>query len=224
MSDETSNLFIEEKCVVLDQRKEIHLNDEGGAGISLSIISGGNTLYSLPVSYPSAGYGGGSLYLSPSGSYLLFSYYSGQSEEAFSLYRIADDKLEIAFESPYEYGEAASYGFSEDESLLIQGLPVCCTLWDWKDYMEQGFAEEDEKGDVFFTFGYINILEIKKKELSSHLIRVYPSEDARDFDREVYDPLMSPKMISSDVLRISMPWGDEILGFPLKDTVCFNLV
>ena len=224
MNDETVDFFMEEKRVALGQNKEVRLNDESGAGIFLSVVSDGETLLSLPVDYPSAGYGGGSLLLSPSGSYLLFSYYSGQSEEAFSLYRIVGDRLEAAFESPYEYGEAASYGFSDDESLLVQGLPACCTLWEWEDYMEDGLAEMDENGETFFCFGYINILDIEKKELGRHLVRVYPPEGARGFGSEVYDPLMSPKMTAPGVLRVTMPWGDETLDLPLEGTVRFNLV
>lgn len=208
------------KHIVLKDKREIHLNDEND--ISLSVIFGGKTEFSFPIPYPQAGYGGGSLYISPSQLYLLFSYYSGQSEEAFTLFRFAENRLNLVFESPYLYWEAASYCFSQNEKLLIQGLPNSCT-WDWKDYMEQGYAEEDEAGNQFFVFGYINILDIANKVLNEHLIRVYISEDSENFSEEKYNPFMLPIMKNDTELTITMPWGEETLIFPLEDVIIFRL-
>jgi len=195
------------KIVFLKDGREIRLLDE--TDISISIISNGKTVYCLSISYPHKGYAGGSLSLSASDTYLLFAYYSGQSEEAFALFKIGD-KLETVFETPYLYGEAASYGFSKDEKLLIQGLPNSCG-WDWKDCVEQGvFCENDEDGKLFIEFGYVNMLDISQKAFVKHSIRAYPSENAENFSEE-YCPFMSPKMIDDSTLKISLPWGDETL-------------
>ena len=222
MSDETNNSIGEIKCIILKDKREIHLNDQND-DISISIISDGITQSSFPILYPEAGYSSGSLFLSPSQMYLIFAYYSGQSEEAFTLFKIIGNRLELVFESGYSEGEAASYGFSRDENLLIQGLPISCSLYDWKDYVEQGFAEKDETENMFFEFGYINILDIAKKILSEHQIRVYPSENAENFPEENYNPFMCPTMISADAFKISMPWGAETLELPLKETIIFHI-
>ncbi|MDR0286956.1 MAG: hypothetical protein LBI03_04505 [Clostridiales bacterium] len=221
MNAETNNSANEIKCVILNDKIEIRLNDKDD--ISISFVSDGKVLSSLSISYPSAGYADGSLYLSPSKSYLLFSYYSGQSEEAFTLFKIIDYKLETVFELPYSAGEAASYNFSQDEKFLIQSLPVSCTLWDWKYYVDEGFAEKDKKGNLFFVYGYINILDIENKKLSRHEIRVYPSKNAENFSEGNYNPFILLEMINSNTLKISMPWGNEMLKLPLKDTLIFHI-
>ena len=46
--------------------------------------------------------------LSPSERYLVFSYYSGQSEEAYILLEIQDSCLEFTYGSDYLYREGAS--------------------------------------------------------------------------------------------------------------------
>jgi len=205
------------KVVFLEDGREIHLLDE--SDISISIISNGETVYHLPIPYPRKGYAGGSLLLSESSAYLLFAYYSGQSEEAFVLFKVRD-KLETVFETPYLYGEAASYGFSKDEKLLIQCLPNICE-WDWKDYVEQGvFSGNDEEGKLFIELGYVNVLDIPQKTFIKHSIHAYPSENAENFSEEYY--LMSPIMVDNSTLKISLPWGDETLTLPLSDTIKLN--
>ena len=217
MNNETNNSDSGIKCVILNDEKEIHLNDKND-DIFLSIVSDGKILTTTPILYPSRGYADGALFLSPAQTYLMFAYYSGQSEEAFTLFRIANNKLEIVFESPYLGGEIASYCFSKDEKILIQGLPSMCDEW-WQPWLD-GDAEKDEKGNLFFDFGVINILDIEKGAMSKHIIRIYPMSDWQPI-KESYNPFMSPEIINANVLKISMPWGDEMLGFPLENTICF---
>ena len=222
MSDEKNDVYYEIKSIILSDKREIHLNDEND--VSVSIELNGETLFCFPVAYPSGGYGGGFLQISPSESFLLFSYYSGQSQEAFILFRIIDSKLEMVFDLPYLCGEGACYCFSNEEKLLIQGLPHSYTLFDWEDTIEEGFSEIDENGDLYFSFGYINVLEIEKGVLSEHLIRVYPSEGARSSAEVINDDLMLLEMTNTDVLKISLPWSDEIFSFPLNNTIRIDLV
>ena len=204
------------KCVVLADKREIHLKDEDD--ISISMISKGEALFHFPIPYPSLGYDGGALYLSPSEKYLLFPYYSGQSEEAFTLFRISDT-FELVYQSDYLGGEAASYSFSKDEKMLIQCLPYTCSEW-WQ-YWEDEEPEKDEDGKLFFDFGNINLLDIEKQLLNKHIIRIYPAEDWQP-EKEKYFPFMSPKMINDNRLKISMPWGEETLDFPMKDLIIFE--
>ncbi len=64
-----------------DGRKVVFEEDDD---IILSLVSNNKTADTFEMLYPSAGYGGGSLQLSPSEKYLVFSYFSGESEEALS--------------------------------------------------------------------------------------------------------------------------------------------
>ena len=72
--------------MILNDGRRIVLEDE--EEICLTLYSCAEAGQTFIVPYPSAGYGGGSLWLSFSEKYLLFAYYSGESEEAYCLFRI----------------------------------------------------------------------------------------------------------------------------------------
>jgi hypothetical protein len=207
----------EVKYLILKDKREIHLNVTGkGCIATISIISNGKTTFSFQ---DIKDYGGGSIFLSPSNLYLLLAYYSGQGEEYFILFKITE-KLEIVYQSCCLYGEASSYCFSEDEKLLIQGLPNCCTFYDCN--IEE-FLEKDKDGNMFLDFGYINIFDIEKKAISEYKIGVYFSDDWHGRALEKYNPFMSPELINHNTLKILMPWGYETLNFPLRDdTIIFR--
>lgn len=204
--------FVEgHKCIVLSDKREILLNDE--SDIVLSVVSNGETKATFPVPYPSGGYGGGALSVSASEKYLLFSYYSGQSEEAFIVFRIAGDDLESVYESEYLFGEGADYIFSDDEALLFQALR---TGW-W--YEEE--AETDNNGNRYYTFGQTNVLDMGNKTFHKHSIHIYP---ASGWIEEVTDegPFRLSETVPADTLSMIMPWGEETLALPLKDTIVFR--
>lgn len=198
----------ETKTVVLADNREIVLKDE--EEILLYLIADGTTQYIFSVPYPAEGYGGGSLLLSATEQYLLFSYFSGQSEEAFMLFKIDNRHLDLLYESGYSYGEMADYFFSGDEHLLFQAFR---TGWWYAD-----MTETDENGNAFYEFGEINILDIREKTLDKHRIRVYPSGD---WEEEVTDngPFQFAEIIDNSILKMAMPWGQEILHCPLEDVI-----
>lgn len=202
-----------QKCVVLNDKREILLNDE--SDILLSVVSNQETKDTFLVPYPSAGYGGGTLLLSLSEQYLLFSYYSGQSEEAFILFKIEGYHLEPVYESGYLWGEGADYLFSDNEEFLFQTLR---TGWWYKDE-----AKTDKNGTQFYKFGEINILDIKKKIFNKHSIHVDPPSDWKE---EVTDEgvFQLSQIGNADILRLRLPWGEETLAFPLKDIIIFKPV
>ena len=141
--------------LTLKDGREILLQDD--EDIFLSVRSGHETLSFYPFTCPSGGYGGGTLLLSPSEQYLIFSFFSGQSEEGFSLFHIEDSRLVPLFESEYFYGEGASYLFSDDEGVLFQSLLGGFGPW----YVEDAY--QDEEGAPYFRYGEINILDVKSK-------------------------------------------------------------
>ena len=83
----------ETKTVFLADGRKIILDDDDD--LILSFVSSNKTEDTCTVFYPSGGYGGGSLQLSPSEKYLVFSYFSGESEEAFSLFEIENGRLKF---------------------------------------------------------------------------------------------------------------------------------
>lgn len=197
--------------LTLKDGREILLQDD--EDIFLSVRSGHETLFSYPFTCPSGGYGGGTLLLSPSEQYLIFSFFSGQSEEGFSLFQIEDSRLVPLFESEYFYGEGASYLFSDDEGVLFQSLLGGFGPW----YVEDAY--QDEEGAPYFRYGEINILDVKSKSLSRHKFHVYPSET---WVEEIDGPSDISKITGGDTLHIAMPWGEETLTLPLADTIVFR--
>ena len=203
------------KHIVLSDKREILLNDEND--ITLSIISDGKVVYLFPVSYPLAGYGGGTLLLSLSEKYLLFSYYSGQSEEAFVLFKIDDYGLESVYESGYLCGEDARYFFSNNENLLIQTLPAYIGEWCLEDNVQT-----DANGKLFFEYGEINILDIKKKTLNRHIFHVYPSGHWND-ERAEEEPFYISDIVDDRILHVMLPWGEKEFALPMDDIITFSL-
>ncbi|RKI70662.1 hypothetical protein D7V91_03420 [bacterium 1xD42-67] len=197
--------------LTLKDGREILLQDD--EDILLSIRSSHETLCSYPFTCPSGGYGGGTLLLSPSEQYLIFSFFSGESEEGFSLFRIEDSRLVPLFESEYFCGEGASYLFSDDEGVLFQSLLGGFGPW----YLED--AERDENGVSYFQYGEIDILDVGSKSFSRHDVRVYPSES---WKAEIDGPSDISKITGGNTLHIAMPWGEETLTLPLADTIVFR--
>ena len=201
------------KVVVLQDNQRIILNDEND--IFLSVISAGETKYTFPVPWPSTGYGGGELFLSSSEQYLILSYYSGEGDEAFMLFKIENCSLELIYESGYLYGEGASYCFSNDEKLLLQTLR---TGW-WYDESE---AETDKDGNHFYEFGSIRVLDINKKILNEHIIHVYPSSN---WEEGITDngPFELSGMVNDNMFKVTMPWGEETFTFPLEKIILLKV-
>ena len=99
----------ETKMVFLSDNRRVVLEDDDD--IILSFVSDDKAESRFEVPYPSGGYGGGWLTLSPSKNYVVFSYFSGESEEGFCLFNIEDHQLKLVYDSGYLYGEEANYSF-----------------------------------------------------------------------------------------------------------------
>lgn len=172
----------------------------------------------IAVDFPSAGYGGGAIHVSPCELYILFAFYSGQSEEAFILLKNGES-IEVLFESGYEFGEAASYCFSIDTHTLFQGLPSSCIEW-WRPWEDDDLTEDSE-GNKFFEFGLINTFNIQKGELTKSEIRIQPYKGWKPSEKE-YIPLLFQGTFVNDKLRVHWPWGEEILNHPLPKVLTYK--
>ena len=204
---------MEIKSVILSDKREILLDDDND--ITISIVCGDQIQYTLEISYPSCGYGGGSLLLSLSEQILLFSYYSGESEEGYMLFQIYPASLAFVYSSEILCGEGANYLFSDNDAFLFQMLPESIGPWYFED------AEIDENGNMFFALCQINVLNIQAKTVNRHTIHVFPSIHW-DNDFAEAQPPHFLELINNRILSIAMPWGTEKLSLPLDDTIIFN--
>lgn len=177
--------------------------------VSLSLVLNGIAKDTFQFSHLSDNYGGGSLLLSPSEKYVIFSYFSGESEEGFALLEIVDSQFKFLYDSDYLYGEDANYSFADSEKILIQTFRR--GLW----YKEN--AETDEKGDLYYAFGELNLLNLETFNLDRHTVLVYPSDDWQEEKTDVGAFLFSD--ILDGILRVEMPWGNEIFQYPMPKTL-----
>lgn len=197
----------ETKIVFLSDNRKVVLEDDDD--IILSFVSDDKVESRFEVPYPLGGYGGGWIMLSPSENYLVFSYFSGESEEGFCLFQIEDSQLELIYDSGYLYGEEANYSFVNNERILVQTFRT--GAW----YQEN--AEADENGDLYYEFGELNLFYIKKQELSRHTIHVYPSDD---WEEEVTDVgTFAFSDVNGSEVHVTVPWGETTFYAPLENVL-----
>ncbi len=193
--------------VTLADGSKIILQDEDD--ITLSLVSNDKIKDTFQFPCPSGGYGGGSLLQSPSEKYVIFSYFSGESEEGFTLFEVVDYQFKFLYDSDYLYGEDANYDFADNEKTLIQTFRI----GSW--YKEN--AETDKNGDMYYAFGELNLLNLETFSLDRHTILVYPSDDWKEEKTDVGTFLFTD--IVNGMLRVEMPWGNEIFQYPLQETL-----
>lgn len=201
----------ETKTVFLTDGTKVVLDDDDE--LILSLVSNNKTEDTFKMPYPSGGYGGGSLQLSSSEKYLVFSYFSGESEEAFSLFEIGNGRLQFLYDSGYLYGEDAHYSFVNDEKILVQTFRT--EFW----YKEN--ARTDENRDMYYEFGELNLFNLETHELSRHTIHVYPSEDWEEEGTDVGTFMFSE--INGSQLSVIVPWGKVTFCEPLENTLVVRL-
>ncbi len=201
----------ETKIVFLADGRKIILDDDDD--LILSFVSGNKTEDTCTVPYPSGGYGGGSLQLSPSEKYLIFSYFSGESEEAFSLFEIENGRLNLLYDSGYLYGEDAHYSFVNDEKILVQTFRT--EFW----YKEN--AKTDENNDMYYEFGELNLFNLETHELIRHTIHVYPSDDWEEEETDIGPFMLSE--INGCQFSVIVPWGKVTFREPLESILVVRL-
>lgn len=193
--------------VTLADGSEIILQDDND--ILLFLVSNDRVKDTFQFPHLSGNYGGGSLQLSSSEKYVIFSYFSGESEEGFALLEIVDSQFRLLYDSDYLYGEDANYSFADSEKILIQTFRT--DSW----YKEN--AETDENGDMYYAFGELNLLNLETFNLDRHTVLVYPSDDWIEEKTDVGVFLFSD--MADGMLKIEMPWGSENFQYPLQETL-----
>ncbi|HEX7378803.1 MAG TPA: NADAR family protein [Pirellulales bacterium] len=182
-----------------------------GRSIQIIRTRGGSMEERLEFPYPNAGIGGGSLTLSPSERLLLFSYFSGQSEEAYRLISTGPNLRQLG-SCEYLSGEAASYAFSPDEQLMLLALPASCTP------RERAELEKDASGNLFLEFGRLRVHRIADDVATQHSICVY-FDEAWEPNRDDYDAELYPEINNQGDVKITLPWETINLAAPISDIV-----
>src|SRR5260221_4522852 len=170
---------------------------------------------SVLLPYPRAGLGGGRIIVSPSEQMAVLSIYSGQSEEGYELFNIADAITRVGGLG-YEFGEFASYCFSPDETLLVMALAFTCSEW-WLPW-DDGEAEPDGAERLAFGFGQLRLHEVATGKISVHELRVSAPQRWQP-TRADYDPDLRPIFLSAQALPLSMPWAAVEIRIPIPDVV-----
>jgi hypothetical protein len=199
----------------------LQLPDSGGGTNAITLLRerGTREVERLTWPYPTAGLGGGGLTPSPSEKLLLFSCFSGQSEEAYRVISIGSAMRELCA-CEYRFGEAASYAFSPDEQVLLMALPSTCSEW-WLPWDDREL-QEDEAGRRYLEFGLIRIQDLRDSSASQHAIRVYPP-DSWEPERGDYDADLRPDIDDAGGVTLRVPWGRLVLTRPIPEVVNVEL-
>jgi hypothetical protein len=197
-------------------RLSVEVSAPGNGGrLAVQLRRNDGSVDAVLLPYPRAGLGGGHILLSPSERFAVLSMFSGQSEEAYELFRIADGITRVGGLG-YQFCEAASYCFSPDETSLVMALPFTCSEW-WLPWDEEE-AEPDGAGRFAFGFGELRLHQIVTGDISVHELRVNAAEGWQPARTE-YDPDLRPRFLSRHQLALSMPWGEITVPVPLPDRV-----
>lgn len=193
--------------------------DDGAGGLLLRETVDGMLAREAALPYPGGGLSGGYLLVSPTERYVLVAMFSGQSEDGFELFE-RGTVLKRVFGQEYVAGEASSYAFSDDESVLIMAVPAACTDW-WSPWKE-GAVEAAGDGRVRFRFGEIRVFRVPSGERSVHRlwVTVPPGWEPDD---DTYDPFLKPELGPEPSLALSMPWGRIKLAWPLPAEAVLDL-
>jgi len=187
---------------------------DGARFITVRLLRDQRTTAETTIPYPRLGVAGGSFILSPSERFAVLSMFSGQSEEGYELFRI-DGSVSRVGRLPYQYGEAASFCFSADESILVMALAIRCSEW-WLSW-EVREAEPDGAGRRVIPFGQIRIEEIATGSNSVHELHVSVPRDWQP-SREEYEPDLNAHPTAHS-LALSMPWGLVQLPLPMAPVI-----
>ena len=180
--------------ILLDDGRDIRLieNDD------ICILMNGEKVYTMP--YPMEGYGGGILVVSPSQKHLVFSYFSGQSEEAFVLFDIADMEWNLVYERMYSFGEGSNYFFVDEDRILVEAKRT--GWWSKED------SETDIDGNSYYEFGELNFFDVDAGNFTTNKILVYPNDSWEEdvTDNGYIDGL---EVLGENRFAINLPWGTE---------------
>ncbi|MFO0634031.1 MAG: hypothetical protein U0168_14390 [Nannocystaceae bacterium] len=187
----------------------IRVHAHGLVGVTVSIVerASGETRSAVRLPYPSAGYGGHELVVSPRGRYLAMFLFSGQCEVGYELFSLTPQLAHLGG-LDYQYGEGDHPVFSPDESSLVMV---------WEDYF--GWASEQAQRGArhgrVIDWGVITVHALPDGPIESR--RLHASlPDGWMPEPSSWTSPTALHFVHARELRMRTPWGSEpSLPFPL---------
>jgi len=218
--------------------------DESPTGISILRMksSTGSSTWTaieaqhVTIPYPSDGYGGGSLFLSPQERFAVFYMYSGQREERFDILKL-DKDIEHVYGSDYMPGVCTNFFFDDsEETLFAVQLEFSHTgVWDEQGLWQEIFYDvmglepvQDNKGRQHFVLNFANILAVDLRQVTLNTtfskVVLHPGLEYMNRMPQIPHNGQYPDLrmrLHDERLVMDMPWGPLELALPLidKDTI-----
>ncbi len=172
----------------------------GLVGITVSVVDrpSGDERSAVRLPYPSAGYGGHELVVSPSGRYLALFLYSGQSELGYEMFELLP-QLEHVGGMPYTFGEGDQPVFSPDERWIVMVWETYLDWWSERDAALRGHAREIEWGTLS--------LQHVPDGMIAHVPLVAQVPAGWDPEPSSWTAPTDLRFASPDALTLRTPWG-----------------
>ncbi|MBC8069577.1 MAG: hypothetical protein IAG13_14665 [Deltaproteobacteria bacterium] len=182
----------------------------GLVGITVSVVerSSGIERGTVRLPYPSAGYGGHQLVVSPSGRYLAMFLYSGQAEVGYELFELIPELVHTA-SLPYVFGEGDAPVFSPDERALVMVWESYFAWWSEDTLAERGLAREVE-------YGVCAVQELPDGPIVRIPVRARVPAGWRP-EQSSWTAPTELRFVARDRLSLRTPWGSTPqIPFPLR--------
>jgi hypothetical protein len=182
----------------------------GLVGITVSVVdrASGVERQTVRLPYPSAGYGGHELVVSPSGRYLALFLYSGQSEVGYELFELVPELIHTGG-LPYVFGEGDQPVFSPDERSLVMVWESYFDWWSDETAADRGRAREIEWGA--FATQQLPDRPIVRVPLRARIPAGWQPEGSS------WTAPTELRFVARDELSLRTPWGSSPrIRFPLS--------
>ena len=122
--------------------KTIRLNEEI---FCVELIEDNEVIDSYKLEEPDCGYGGNDVIEAPAGNLFAMCFYSGESDNAFIIFSIIDNKLNVLINEDYSYGEAL-YMWSSDGRFFYR--------------LVDSYERYDASDDGVYPVGRVDIFDV----------------------------------------------------------------
>lgn len=145
--------------------KTIRLNEET---FCVELVEDYDVIDSFQLEEPECGYGGNDVFESPAGNLFVMGFYSGESDNAFIIFSVTNNKLNVLINEDYSYGEA-TYMWSPDSRCFYR--------------LVDSYGRYDASNDGVYPVGRVDVYDVLTNEKKS----VDLNFDFTDFDMEKID-------------------------------------
>lgn len=186
---------------------QLTVHAHGLVGITVSIVEcgSGETRSAVRLPYPSAGYGGHELVVSPRGRYLALFLFSGQGEVGYELFTLGRE-LEHIGGLDYMFGEGDHPVFAPDERSLV----MC-----WETYFHWVRDQVPTERNRVITWGEITVHALPDGPIERRQLQARLPDGWRP-EPWAWTAPTDLHFVHGRELKLKTPWGSEpSLPFPL---------